>query len=225
LIDLHIHTQYSDGQATIPEVFEIATTKKLEYISISDHFTTTSKQFIIPTLSRSSIPRYLKEIEETACSYSFRCFLGIEIDSESNILDVEELPLERFELINFEDVSSLNILNKIGKLIKKREIRGILCLAHPNIHIHDGHHPINLETIEKHVIPPLLEHDIAFELNSRYTNRWLKYEDRIKLMIDEGVKISIGSDAHAKSDIGEVTLQYDFLKKIGGLKNLIKLEK
>ncbi len=225
MIDLHIHTQYSDGQATIPEVFKIATTKKLDHISISDHFTTTSKRFIIRTLSRSNIPKYLNEIEETASSYSLRCFLGIEIDSESNFLDIEELPLDMCELINFEYVSSLDILKKIGKLIKKREIRGILCLAHPNIHIHDGHHPINLEAIEKHVIPPMLEHDIAFELNSRYTNRWLKYEDRIKLMIDEGVKISIGSDAHAKSDIGEVILQYDFLKKIGGLKNLIKFEK
>ncbi|MFX0135097.1 MAG: PHP domain-containing protein, partial [Candidatus Hodarchaeota archaeon] len=42
MIDLHIHTTYSDGQASIPEVFKIATSKKLDYIAISDHYTTSS---------------------------------------------------------------------------------------------------------------------------------------------------------------------------------------
>ena len=39
MIDLHIHTTYSDGSKTLEEVLKICETKKLEYISITDHNT------------------------------------------------------------------------------------------------------------------------------------------------------------------------------------------
>ena len=37
MIDLHIHTTYSDGADSLMEVLEKAEQKKLEYISITDH--------------------------------------------------------------------------------------------------------------------------------------------------------------------------------------------
>ncbi len=39
MIDLHIHTKYSDGDKTIEEVLQMCEEKKLEYISITDHNT------------------------------------------------------------------------------------------------------------------------------------------------------------------------------------------
>lgn len=39
MIDLHIHTIYSDGDKTVEEVLEMCEEKKLEYISITDHDT------------------------------------------------------------------------------------------------------------------------------------------------------------------------------------------
>jgi predicted metal-dependent phosphoesterase TrpH len=37
VIDLHIHTNYSDGTSSVSDVLKIAQNKKLEYISITDH--------------------------------------------------------------------------------------------------------------------------------------------------------------------------------------------
>ena len=39
MIDLHIHTLYSDGNKTVPEILKLCAEKKLEYISITDHNT------------------------------------------------------------------------------------------------------------------------------------------------------------------------------------------
>lgn len=43
MIDLHIHTLYSDGNKTVEEVLKMCEEKKLEYISITDH--NTCKQY------------------------------------------------------------------------------------------------------------------------------------------------------------------------------------
>ena len=37
MIDMHIHTKYSDGTGTVKEVLQKAEEMKLEYISITDH--------------------------------------------------------------------------------------------------------------------------------------------------------------------------------------------
>lgn len=39
MVDMHIHTIYSDGDKTIEEVLKKCEEKKLEYISITDHNT------------------------------------------------------------------------------------------------------------------------------------------------------------------------------------------
>ncbi|MHA1384363.1 MAG: PHP domain-containing protein [Candidatus Helarchaeota archaeon] len=223
MIDLHIHTTYSDGQAAIPEVFKVASQKNLDCFAISDHFTTTSKQYIIPTLNLDNIDKYIIEIRDNIKSHSIKCFLGIEIDWESDFGAIEELPLEEFDLINFEDVHSINSLNKICKLIDDRNLKAVFCLAHPNIHMYDGYYPANLNFVKRQLAPLLLQYNIAFELNSRYTHRWLNLKPRIQALIQEGVIFSIGSDAHFTSDIGEVAKQYEFLDKMGGINNIIRI--
>ena len=37
MIDLHIHSTYSDGSYSVKEILQEAQNKKLEYISITDH--------------------------------------------------------------------------------------------------------------------------------------------------------------------------------------------
>ena len=43
MVDLHMHTIYSDGDKTIEEILKLCEDKKLEYISITDH--NTAKQY------------------------------------------------------------------------------------------------------------------------------------------------------------------------------------
>ena len=43
MVDMHMHTKYSDGDKSVKEILEMCEEKKLEYISITDH--NTCKQY------------------------------------------------------------------------------------------------------------------------------------------------------------------------------------
>ena len=53
MIDLHIHSMYSDGSKTVEEILKICEEKKLEYISITDH--NTAKQYGDEALKNNNI--------------------------------------------------------------------------------------------------------------------------------------------------------------------------
>ena len=53
MIDIHMHTIYSDGDKTVEEVLKMCEDKKLEYISITDH--DTCKQYDDETLKYNKI--------------------------------------------------------------------------------------------------------------------------------------------------------------------------
>lgn len=51
MIDIHIHTKYSDGDKTVEEILKMCEEKKLEYISITDH--NTCKQYEDKALNKN----------------------------------------------------------------------------------------------------------------------------------------------------------------------------
>ena len=53
MIDIHMHTIYSDGDKTVEEVLKMCEERKLEYISITDH--DTCKQYEDETLKNNKI--------------------------------------------------------------------------------------------------------------------------------------------------------------------------
>lgn len=53
MVDLHMHTTYSDGDKTVEEVLKMCEEKKLEYISITDH--DTCKQYEDEALKNNTI--------------------------------------------------------------------------------------------------------------------------------------------------------------------------
>ena len=66
MIDLHIHSKYSDGDKTIKEILEMCEQKKLEYISITDH--NTCRQYEDEEFKNNSIfkGKIIKGIEMNA---------------------------------------------------------------------------------------------------------------------------------------------------------------
>ncbi len=53
MVDLHIHTVYSDGSKTVEEILKMCEEKKVEYISITDH--NTAKQYKDEALTSNNI--------------------------------------------------------------------------------------------------------------------------------------------------------------------------
>ena len=65
MIDMHMHTTYSDGDKTVEEVLKMCEEKKLEYISITDH--NTCKQYEDNALNKNIFTgKIIKGVEMNA---------------------------------------------------------------------------------------------------------------------------------------------------------------
>ncbi|MFX1295976.1 MAG: PHP domain-containing protein [Promethearchaeota archaeon] len=214
-IDLHVHTTYSDGTMTIKEAIQAAKEKKLNFLAITDHFTTSWKQSIINTINHLNFKKYWTEIIRKRESFKFKCLIGIEIDIGSNWMDIKSIPFDNFDILLFEYVDSIIILKKIAKLLKELNIKTITALAH------NSYYKIaNIELFSK----ILVENNIYFELNSRYLGYISEIEvQKLKSLNDLGIRFILGSDAHRINRIGDIEKSLTILKKIDGLESLIDL--
>ena len=69
MIDLHIHSTYSDGSCSVKEILQEAENKKLEYISITDHDCVNAYK----ELENMNINTYYKGKIIVGCE--FKCYL------------------------------------------------------------------------------------------------------------------------------------------------------
>ena len=109
MIDLHLHTNYSDGTDTVKELLINAESKKLDIISITDHDT---------------IDAY-KELEnnEIRKLYSGKIIVGIELKTYYNGIpmeilgygiDYKKIKINKIDIYNIQ-IDSLNELKKRAK--------------------------------------------------------------------------------------------------------------
>ena len=65
MVDMHMHTLYSDGDKTVEEILKMCEEKKLEYISITDH--NTCKQYEDEALNKNIFTgKIIKGVEMNA---------------------------------------------------------------------------------------------------------------------------------------------------------------
>lgn len=214
-MDLHVHSHYSDGAMSVKEAIQIAQTKGLSCLAISDHFTTSWKEALINTLKPGNFKYYCDEIRRERAQANFRCLIGLEIDVGSNWDDVLRVPFEWFEIIDFEYVDSMILLQKIASLIQNLKKRPIFTLAHNSY--------FNIANLEK-FSEILLDNNIYFELNARYLAQLDENSiQRLRFLRDKGIQFTIGSDAHEPGQIGNTKEVISILRKIEGFQNLIDL--
>ena len=188
-VDLHVHSDYSDGRDSIARLIETAKNKKLDVLAIVDHG---------PGHFFGIKPEKIGERNEKILEYAERCGievkLGIEID-----LDRCEIHDKRFWDNNFDLVLG-SIHKRCGyeeyfKAVKE-SIKMIDVLAHHGWNIDDYNDEIELELIDL-----LDKQNIAIELNSRRGLPWLSF---IQLCADTGLRYTVGSDAHRAIHVGNV---------------------
>ncbi len=93
LADLHIHSTYSDGLLTIPEIVDFFGIRGFKIIAITDHlceestFIGKASKFLRKTLTKATFNEYLKEIELEGVrafkQYGMMVIPGIEITKNS----------------------------------------------------------------------------------------------------------------------------------------------
>jgi histidinol phosphatase-like PHP family hydrolase len=211
-INLHIHSTYSDGKNSIEMIVREAKNSKLRFIAITDHFSSSWKANIIPTLnSEQKMDSYLRELHQFQKKLilendEMMLLKGIELDTTSSIDYIyKNIRPNSFDIILFEYLNTPGSISSISNLLKtwNKEnpsitAQSIYGLAHLD--------PLNfLYDDFKMLISFLKQFNVFYEFNSSYPHTYAKKYDRLfEKLKQQEIMISIGADSHELSSIFDI---------------------
>jgi DNA polymerase (family 10) len=193
--DLHVHTQWSDGRASVLEMGAAARDRGYGYLAICDH---TPNVSVVPGLDGDALRRQAIEIaaaNETLAP--FRVLRGVECDIRGDgTLDVPDDVLAELEWVQLslhagQRASRAELTARVTEAMRHPAVR---CLSHPTGRL-IGHRPENALDLER-TIEVALEHDVALEVNGLAPRLDLSGE-HVRTAIEAGVRIVCSTDAHS----------------------------
>ncbi len=193
--DLHMHSTWSDGKATILEMATAARELGYEYVAICDH---TPNVRVVPGLDADDLRRQAEEIaavnEELA---PFRVLRGTEVDIRADgALDLPDDVLAELDWVQL----SLHAGQRQGRAELTRKVTeamrhpAVRALSHPKGRI-INHRPPNELDLER-AFEVALETGVALETNG-LPDRLDLSGPEIKQAIEAGVPIVVSTDAHS----------------------------
>ncbi|MGJ5816773.1 PHP domain-containing protein [Paludibaculum fermentans] len=212
--DLHLHTAWSDGSASVNTMATAAVANGLEYFAVTDHSRSSKLQGGLTPLLWLRQASAL-ELATPLCPVLH----GIEVDIlKDGALDLPSSLLNAADLVvasvhtNWTSSARVNT----DRLLKAIESGCVDILAHPTSAIigkpgvPDYHRPpadVNWDE----VIPRCAQWKVALEMNC-FPSRLDLPLNLLKQAIEAGCAISIGSDAHSRSHLlnrrfGDVALE------------------
>ncbi|MHA2005725.1 MAG: PHP domain-containing protein [Promethearchaeota archaeon] len=210
-LNLHIHSNFSDGKNTIKQIIDRALKLDLDYIAITDHFTDAWKEWVSKLKDENIILEYLEEIKQVqnyvkTTGKRLVVLKGIEIDLGSSEQYIKKnIQPDNFDLILFEylqDVNGIafikNIINFWKRIFNNKRDYPILGLAHfdPYFFIHGT---LDILTVF------LKEYQIYFEFNPSYPEYFSpKYSYFFEKLRDHEIPVAIGCDSHSLSTLNNV---------------------
>jgi DNA polymerase (family X) len=193
--DLHCHTTWSDGKASVEEMAVAARDLGYAYVAICDH---TPNVRVVPGLDADALRRQADEIAAANERLApFRVLRGVECDIRSDgTLDLPDDVLEQLDWVQLslhagqrEDGEALT-----RKVVEAMRHPAVRCLSHPKGRI-INHRPPNALRLER-VIEVALEEGVALETNGLPPRLDLCDED-VRLAVEAGVPIVCSTDAHS----------------------------
>ena len=202
--DLHCHTTWSDGKASVLEMATAARDRGYEYLAICDH---TPNVRVVPGLDADALRRQAEEIaaanEELA---PFRVLRGTECDIRADgNLDLPDDVLEELEWVQLslhagQRLPAAELTARVTEAMRHPAVR---CLSHPRGRILN-HRPPNALDLER-TIEVALETGVALETNGLPDRLDLRDEE-VRLAVEAGVPVVCSTDAHSVQGLGNMRL-------------------
>ena len=202
--DLHCHTTWSDGKASVLEMATAARDLGYEYLAICDH---TPNVGVVPGLDADDLRRQGEEIaaanEELA---PFRVLRGTEVDirrdGELDLPDdiLDELDWVQLSLHAGQRQGREELTRKVTEAMRNPAVR---CLSHPKGRI-INHRPPNALDLER-VFEVALETGVAVETNG-LPDRLDLSGPEVRLAVEAGVPVVASTDAHSIRGLGNMRL-------------------
>ncbi len=193
--ELHAHTNWSDGQASIEEMVNAAIRRGLQYLVISDHSRSLG---IANGLSIERLQEQRKEIDTVQKKYKGKIHLlhGSEVEILADgSLDYPDEVLEQLDIV----IASLHTsLSQTREQITERLLNAIRnphidIIGHLTGRLINKRDPADLD-VEK-ILAEGAEHGVAFEINANAERLDLK-DSHARMALDQGCMLAINTDAH-----------------------------
>jgi DNA polymerase (family 10) len=202
--DLHCHTTWSDGRASVLEMALAARDRGYEYLAICDHSPAVR---VVPGLDADALRRQGEEIarvdEELA---PFRVLRGIECDIVADgTLDLSDDVLAELDWVQIsvhagQRTPRAELTRRVVEALRHPAAR---CLSHPKGRM-IGRRPENALDLEE-VFAVCLEERIAVEVNGLPDRLDLRGE-HVREAVRAGVKVVVSTDAHSTAGLGNMAL-------------------
>jgi DNA polymerase (family X) len=202
--DLHVHTTWSDGKASVLEMATAARDLGYEYLAICDH---TPNVRVVPGLDADDLRRQAEEIAAVNEQLSpFRVLRGTEVDIRADgMLDLPDDVLAELEWVQLslhagQRQQRDELTRKVTEAMRHPAVRA---LSHPKGRI-INHRPPNALDLER-TFEVALETGVALETNG-LPDRLDLSGPEIRLAIEAGVPIVVSTDAHSVRGLGNMRL-------------------
>ncbi|HYA34098.1 MAG TPA: DNA polymerase/3'-5' exonuclease PolX [Candidatus Binataceae bacterium] len=202
--DLHTHTTYTDGRASVEEMAHAAEKAGLKYFAITDH---SQRLAMVFGLDKAKLAKQAREIEGVQAHLrKARILRGIECDiMEDGTLDLDDDTLAGLDWVVASvhyklDQSARDMTRRLIKAIRNRNVDVI---GHPSGRLINRREASGFDLDE--VLHVAHEEGCAMEINSQ--------PDRLDLIDTAclaakraGVKLVISSDSHSTAQFGCLAL-------------------
>lgn len=197
--DLHCHSTYSDGRDSLVSMAEAARIRGMEYLAVTDH---SPRVAMLHGLNAERLARQSECIDEMNDHlHGLRLLKSVEVDIlEDGSLDLPDSVLERQDLVvaGIHERFDLPRERQTERLLRAMDHRCFTILAHPTGRLLEQRAgcEVDMERVVRHA----RQRGCFLELNAQPLR--LDIDDAsCRMARDEGVLVSIGSDAHSAQQL------------------------
>ncbi len=222
-MDLHIHTNFSDGNITIPQLLHVRKARNLTLAAVTDHYSEYIR--MKNRMFGNEIVGYLDALKGTGLLKGVEAEIfsdgSVSISKQhSKMCDIVLGGIHSLDGINFWRDIQL-ILNPVRYVDRVRialeaamESKIIDVLVHVTW-LPEAIRPQSKKLITrewmKSLINTALDNNVAIELSGAWEVPSVEF---IRLCLKQGVKISVGSDAHTVKDVGNIAYPLKILSYV-----------
>jgi DNA polymerase (family X) len=202
--DLHCHTTWSDGKASVLDMASAAKDRGYEYVAICDH---TRNVRVVPGLDADDLRRQGEEIQLANEQLApFRVLRGSEVDIRAD--GSLDLPDDVLDELDWVQLSLHAGQRERGDLLTRKVTEAmrhpaVSCLSHPRGRI-INHRPPNALDLET-VFGVALDTGVALETNG-LPDRLDLSGPEVRMAVEAGVPIVASTDAHSIRGLGNMRL-------------------
>ncbi|NLM52970.1 MAG: PHP domain-containing protein [Firmicutes bacterium] len=201
--DLHVHTNWSDGTASIEKMVEMAVEMGYEYVAITDH---SQSLKVARGLSLQRLAEQRAYIDKLQTKYNLRILCGIEADIlDDGSIDAPDEILAQLDVVVASVHSGFRQSREklTARICKAMQNPYVQILGHPTGRLLGQRDPYEVDIDE--ILRVAKATGTILEINSSPDR--LDLTDKIVLQAKKAsIKIAINTDAHSQLELANITL-------------------